>query len=622
MSDIKIRTVGQDEASGALKSTASAVRDTGRALDQASKSAESNANSIALLNNAYGIAVDGVKKAAGAIVDFAKESMAAYKDSERISAQLRLVAGSMTDAFKAQAGAMQEAFGVDDDMVVKMQTMLLRFGEAPEKIESTVKALLDYSAATGNDAVSATNELMSSVESGRTAFKELGLQYETTGQASKDMEAVTRSLLGVVGGAADVEAHTLVGSANKAARAVDDLKKSFGALIVEVEQKLGVMESVSDAMSEMAKNVRATLNIGKALSDSVLHQYVGGASPRQINEGFGNTLMSVAAGFASNPESLYSGGGDGGVGGIGPNGKGDRTTAAGRRLAEAGNKHSEEYLRRVSEGGRDQTPASALDPRTGLPMTGGKSWYVNPKTVEEMQKEAEEEAEKFKKAQESFWAVVNDAASKRDAEIEKERTDRLNEAMKISVDDVSKQEKQWAEAGERIAGAFVDEFSSVMSELMSGGEVDMGEMMLGLADTVLSVIGAAIGTIAGGAIGAQVGGSVGHLAGTGLRAAFGRRKHDGGAIERFHSGGWPGGLSPDEVPIIAQEGEHVLSRRDVANMGGQSGVEAAKRGGATVYISTMDGTTMRETFERQGGRAIFNALRAGRGSLVPLFGGA
>lgn len=597
MADIRMRIMGEDAASAAFSSVGSAIR-----------------------------------SAAQIAIDFGKESIHAYAESEKVMKQLERTAGSLASAFKDQAGAMQEALGVDDDMVMQMQTMLLRFGEAPEKVEGTVKALLDYSAATGKDAKAATEELMSSVESGRAAFKDLGVQYELTGKASKDLEKVTEQLAAKVGGASEADADTLVGRTNKASRAWDDVKKSFGGFIVDAEAKTGFITKMTEVIKEWhvailggdsqtqrfeKKGLLLTelISINKAVEDfktrspeelaafDKQYEKVGG-----VNAVLARRLEVLKEIAALDAEGKASEAGISSSVGAG------RSTAAGRRMDEANkaklaaeNKHSEEYLARVREHGQ-----AAIDTRN----------MVDVKLVEQIQKEADDEAAAFLKAQDKFWGIVDAEAEKRDELLAKETTKQLNDAMKLSVQDVTQTSKEWSDAGAQIAGAFVDKFASVMNELASGGEVDVGEFMLGVVDTALSILGTVAGGIIGGPVGAQVGGAAGHLAGTGLHVAFGRKKHDGGIIERFHSGGWPGGLSSDEVPIIAQTGEHVLSRRDVANMGGQDGVEAAKRGGATVYISTMDGTTMRETFERQGGRAIYNALRAGRGTLVPLFGGA
>ena len=48
--------------------------------------------------------------------------------------------------------------------------------------------------------------------------------------------------------------------------------------------------------------------------------------------------------------------------------------------------------------------------------------------------------------------------------------------------------------------------------------------------------------------------------------------HSGGPIQKLHRGGAPNSLASDEVPIIAQTGEYMFSRRAVNNLVGQEAV--------------------------------------------------
>jgi hypothetical protein len=54
--------------------------------------------------------------------------------------------------------------------------------------------------------------------------------------------------------------------------------------------------------------------------------------------------------------------------------------------------------------------------------------------------------------------------------------------------------------------------------------------------------------------------------------------HRGGPI-RAHNG-----LAVDEVPVIAQTGEYVLSRKDVRGLGGFTGIDSLVRGGQSIAI--------------------------------------
>ncbi|MGP9791788.1 phage tail tape measure C-terminal domain-containing protein [Roseinatronobacter sp. NSM] len=80
-------------------------------------------------------------------------------------------------------------------------------------------------------------------------------------------------------------------------------------------------------------------------------------------------------------------------------------------------------------------------------------------------------------------------------------------------------------------------------------------------------------------------------------------------VPRMHSGGWAG-LKPDEVPVILQRGERVLSRREAAGYGGR-GTRAD--GGTTVNVTIMarDAESFRQS-RTQVAADIARAVNLGR----------
>ena len=76
---------------------------------------------------------------------------------------------------------------------------------------------------------------------------------------------------------------------------------------------------------------------------------------------------------------------------------------------------------------------------------------------------------------------------------------------------------------------------------------------------------------------------------------LGGKKHDGGMITKFHTGGLVGGLESDERVIIAQTGERVLNRRETKAF--DAATKMAGGGGRVVNyfnINTMDASSFRE----------------------------
>ncbi|EEX09627.1 lambda phage tail tape-measure protein [Ruegeria lacuscaerulensis ITI-1157] len=117
-----------------------------------------------------------------------------------------------------------------------------------------------------------------------------------------------------------------------------------------------------------------------------------------------------------------------------------------------------------------------------------------------------------------------------------------------------------------------------------------------------------------------------------LGTLFGSIMHDGGVVgaggpqravpaaafagaERFHGGGWPG-LRPDEVPVIAQRGERIWSRREVAQ-----GMAQSRRtdGAVDVRIMMEDGNLV-PVIERVSGRVAARVTSAGMQTVQRNFG--
>lgn len=152
MADLLLRLIAEDAASGAFDSVGGAV-----------------------------------KKTAAIMYDFAKDSVKAFAEAERGQRQLTLAAGAHTDAMNELAEAQKRKYNVDDDEIRHMEVLLLRYGAAPEQIKATTDAVLNYSAATGKDAVQATEQLIRGVESGSGSLGRMGVHFKDTGKFASSL---------------------------------------------------------------------------------------------------------------------------------------------------------------------------------------------------------------------------------------------------------------------------------------------------------------------------------------------------------------------------------------------------------------------------------------------------
>lgn len=141
--------------------------------------------------------------------------------------------------------------------------------------------------------------------------------------------------------------------------------------------------------------------------------------------------------------------------------------------------------------------------------------------------------------------------------------------------------KPFVEGGYRLKDFFTDlgrsilrVWSDMLAKMLVNYLETMAKMHGGGGTNWLSILGTVAGAISG-------------FAGGGAGTA---QIRGGATTARFHRGGMiraHNGLAVDEVPIIAQRGEYVLSRRGVSAAGGVGAVEQLNRGqggGMTVHI--------------------------------------
>lgn len=569
MADLRLNILGNDEASVSLDSVQGKVLGLGKAL-----------------------------------LEFSKSSVKAFEDQAKADRQLAAVAGQATEAFKAQASALQESLGVSDDHVQKLQTMLLRYGEAPAEIDKTVRAILDFSAATGQDAEGAISQLTSSVTTGKMAFKDLGLQYDQTGSRGDVLKAATEALAAKFGGAAAADANSLTGSVEKAKQQFGELQETFGQMIADFVVKTDVVSGLTQVFRE--------LNYAMGGGESDLEY---SAAQKRIH-GIANELQGLRDTFRDLS---------------GQNAPVDVLEKIIDQIADA-----EKRLKQAKGGGLATTGAANTS-KAGRAGGSDDSMARFKESLQERITVVTDAAEREAK----LWDEHDRAQARVEEEAERDRLNSFKESLDERIDAITdayreearladeqdkahaKEEARYAKAGEDIGTAFASSLSSSIGQLAEGQEMDLGETVGDILAAVLGVAGAALGSAIPG-LGTVAGGLIGGLAGSAIKGVTRRKRHSGGyagdGMARYHAGTWVGS---DEEAAILQNGERVLGRHEVAAMGGPQGVERAVRGGGgtTINVSTLDGSTAREYFERAGGRALIDAVRSGRGAPRLLWGG-
>lgn len=574
------------------------------------------------------------------LAKFAADCTKEFEAQAKADRQLERYAGDLTGAFKAQASAMQETLGVSDDMVQSMQTMLLRFGEAPESVDATVRALLDYSAATGTDAVQATQTLLTSVNSGKAAFKELGLEYETTGHKSADLTAVTNALAGKLGGSAKAEAGSLSGQTRIATSAINEFKESVGQLISEFATKTGAVGTFTQAIRDLqfalfgaqedsAANIQKNLDAAEEKLKSMKSGWHDVATFFTAGTYGGYTIEEIKAQeeevqrlasawrTADTAKRTANRQSDELADLVGPK---DGLTNKGSKQAAAEAKKDAEYIGetvRTAKIDEDEKYESMLEQNqidSAMAVVRAQQEGMRIE-MEQLDKAAKEKGAIQKKLWEEEYAITRTH--------EKEELKAVEKAQKKLSDEMVAESKRTSalvsEAGAAIGMAFATALAGALAEALEGGEVDVLGLVADIGFAVAAIAGSTIANIYAPGSGTLVGGIIG-TAGSLVKGVRSKAWKAEQKSRKHHDGGWVGGATDEQMTTL-QNDERVLSRGEVGRMGGKGSVDRMARGhgggsGFTINVSTMDASSFGDYMGERGGRAVYNTVRTGRGMLT------
>jgi hypothetical protein len=552
-----------------------------------------------------------------------KESWEEAAKAENADRQLALAAGDLTKEFKEQAEALGQNLARKSEDIEAMQTLLLRYGAAPEAIGGMITAAHNLAVGLNEDATTALNQMIRAVESGTGHIGRMGPQFKVTGDKAQDFANAVAAVNAKFGDAAETEAGGMNGRLRAASNALDEVKKSFGALVGAMEEKLGVLSSVAAYFNQVAQGGGA---MGGTLAGALaIFNKATGYTPK--------TAVPTVEG--NNP--MTGGGVDVDIGDI-------SLSPTAKALAQ-GQRSEDKY-------------EDALQKQSDFIHKMAKNWddfdleqdkkehETLVKKLEEMDKLDQEEAKGFMKL-ENEHAKDLEGLGDMQFKMMKAQTD-------AQAQELERRKSMWTQLGTQIGIALIDGIFAAMSNKNGAAENSWDtarKVTQSIFLTAVQIISSAfgmgyIGSIASnmfqaadqsnintstgdmfmqsftgisGAAASHMGGSGGYsdqqMANSGYYKSAPPSQHSGGWV-KYHGGGWAG-----EVPSMLLRGERVLSREEVTNFGGREAVDAAARGGsrgATIYA--FDSESMLDMFSRKAGRSMFNVVRTGKGPLRSLFG--
>lgn len=600
-----------DEASEAVKDFGDDAAQAWKRHEEAQKASAEQLAKVKLAFVAVGAAA----------VKFGVEAVKAYADAERVSKQLERAAGGLSEAFEAQADALEAQLALDGDLVKQQQTLLLQWGAAPKDIEGVVRALADYSVATGEDALGATKKIIKAVETSGSAFESLGVVYQETGDKSEDLRRLSEALRMKFAGAAEADRNSLAGSLRLVESGVDDVKEAFGEMLARLNAGTGILDKVAGSLRGIARGITggsgfadfmASLSPTGLAANALLGMYGGGPS------------SSVSGGEVQQPATVRL---------VDPKGRTREQIAADKAAAAAAKDRADAVRSARDEEARTREAAAKRihDIEKGIRQAEKEANADADKAAKrrldalERQNKAEEDATKKAQVEADKRLKQAEEHAEKEMKARQEAADRMHELEKHKAD----QARQSADA---IGAAFVGALTEQLARLAQGEELDpamfVGEILAATVSAAAAIIGSVYGMPA-------LGAAVGNLAAMGIRAGAsgisaagkkgGRRSyHTGGwvgdeaELPRYHSGAW---IRPDEQMAVLQQGERVLSRAEVTAMGGPRGVDGAAGGarpGFVVNVSALDAKSAAESFVSGVDRGLRDALRTGQGFLPQL----
>lgn len=228
------------------------IDDTKKGLGDVSDQADRTGSRFSEFGKVAAIAVTAVS---AAVVGFAAESVKAFEEEQKVTAQTAAVIKSTGDASGVTAQqvhdlavSLQNQTAFSDDAVQSGENMLLTFTSIGKDIfPQATSTILDMSTALGQDLQSSAIQLGKALNdpiNGVTALRRVGVQFtdsqkeqiKTLVDSGKTMDAqklILQELQREFGGSAKAAGDTFAGQMERAKNQLDEFKKSTGEFIVE-----------------------------------------------------------------------------------------------------------------------------------------------------------------------------------------------------------------------------------------------------------------------------------------------------------------------------------------------------------------------------------------------------
>lgn len=230
-------------------------------------------------------AVELFNQSMGRVVDFVKDSVREFAESERAVSRLNnalrnqgFYSEEYSKALQDQARQLSRIAAVSDEAVLETQTLLTTFGLAGDQLSRTTKAALDLSAGLGVDLHTATL-LLGKAWAGETAtLGRYGIKLDETLQPAEKFAQLQQVIAERFGGRAQADAETFAGKITALSLAFGDLKEKIGEDFARSSEGAVVaLTNLARALEDNFNIVRMVLNPVEAMKEAMISVAPGAA---------------------------------------------------------------------------------------------------------------------------------------------------------------------------------------------------------------------------------------------------------------------------------------------------------------------------------------------------------
>ena len=190
---------------------------------------------------------------------------------------------------------LQRQTGVADDELRPALANLARATGNITQAQQLLTLALDVSAGSGLDLASVQQILVNAMNGNYKGLRQLGIQFDATGDKTKDFERVTQTLAQLFGGAAATKASTFEGTLQRLRIVYDEIVERIGYAVLPYLQRFAqfVLNAVVPAVEQFIKSLGAGRGVKGALEDGIAAAGPFGAALVQTMGKITNSVLTM-----------------------------------------------------------------------------------------------------------------------------------------------------------------------------------------------------------------------------------------------------------------------------------------------------------------------------------------